>query len=99
MPAMPRPDYDMPYGNRGGMPSMPRPDYDMPYGNRGGMPSMPRPDYNMPYGERGGMPSDFGKGPGSFDKKMPLGHHAKMEQQLENIEKLLQQVVELLKNK
>ena len=101
MPNMPRPNYDMPYSNRGGMPNMPRPNYDMPYGNRGGMPDMPKPDFNMPYEERGGMQGDPSKGPGSFsfDKNRPLGHHAKMEQYLENIEKLLQQVVELLKNK
>lgn len=92
------PNYgDMPY--RGGMPDMPGPDYGMPY-DRGGMPDMPRPDFNMPYDERGGMPSDPSKGPGSFgfDKNRPLGHHAKMEQSLKNIEKLLEQVVELLED-
>ena len=88
--------YGRPYGNRGGMPAMPRPDYGMPHGNRGGMPEMPRRDYDMPYGNRGGMPGGM---PSRFDKKMPLGHHAKMEQHLENIEKLLEQVVEQLKNK
>jgi exonuclease VII large subunit len=93
------PGYDnMPYDNRGGMPDMPGPDYDMPYG---GMPDMPGPSFNMPYDERGGMPGDPSKGPGSFrfNKNRPLGHYAKMEQSLENIEKLLEQVVELLKDK
>ncbi len=68
-------------------------------GPRGGMPPHfgPRPNFrNIP--NRGMPPVNFEK-PQRFNRQTRSGHHAQMEQHLENIETLLKEVVELLKSK
>lgn len=92
----PRRGYHGPYNRRGQMPNIPRPNYNMPYNRDGGMPEGYRPDYyKMPYNQRGEMP----RMPGGFGKEKRGGHHAQVEQRLEKIEKLLEQLVELSKEK
>lgn len=66
--------------------------YYRPYDRRGRMPNIPRPNYHKPYNRDGGMPGKFGK-----EKRG--GYHTQVEQRLENIEKLLQQLVDLSKEK
>ena len=93
---------------RGGYPEMPYGGPNFP-GPMRGYPEMPyRGAPNFPGQARGGyydMPysaPNFPKGPTgprSFNQEKKMGHHARMEQRLENIENLMKELVELLKEK